>query len=973
MKVKAILLSFMFLFFHELAAQKSTIRGKVIESNGDPVVGASVVEVGTTNGTMTNATGEFTLVAGKANPKIRISSIGYKTEELEVTSSPVTITLAYEDSRLDELVVTGYSTQKQGEISASIVKVSQKELKDVKSPNVSNLLQGKIAGVNVVNSTGRPGDNATIRIRGRSSISSSSDPLWVVDGVIAHGTPNINPNDIETVSVLKDAAATTQYGSRGANGVIVITTRRAAASGSGTFTVNIASGASHYNQGNFKLMNSQQMWDYYQTFTNPNAIPAGITPDVLKNNYDWLANGTQAGQFRDISGSYMGKTDKTSFYASGNYYKEEGSVKGYVYDRLTARMNIDHKLTDKLTFKPKINASFTSTDSRQHSLYDMYLNMPWDAPYSADGKILNPQAGGITWYGRDNRNYLYDQQFNYGKGETFDIQSNFDFSYRINDQFSLESMNNLAYYTNTGMSYTDPQSNSGLANKGSVSQSSNKRIVRFFNQMLKYGNSFGKHDVSAFLAYEYSDYVYSSVGVSGKGIAPGSQIIDNAADFLSKDGTKNDYAFQSGIFQVNYGFSNRYNLQASYRLDGSSRFGESKRYGSFYAVSGAWNIHNEDFFKVKAIDNLRLRLSYGEVGNVPTGLYSSYSLYSLSGQYNGQPAAIPGQYENPLVSWEKSKDVNLGLEFGLLNRLDFTLDLYNKNTDGLLTYITFPSTAGWSGYYQNVGSVQNKGVEFSVNASLLGKDSPLSWSAGFNIAHNKNRINSLKDGVDIPAGNKRYSEGRDIDSWYMRKWAGVNPENGAPQWEVINATTGEVTLTSNYNTASLQFVGTSTPKFQGGFNTQLGFKGLSLSTNLAFLKGAYAYHSARELFDSDGAYPTYNQIAFKDGWSRWSASNPDATHPAASYNNTNASNKTSSRYLEDASFLRLRNVTLSYDIAAGLVQKLKLKSANLYVSGDNLWISTPFSGVDPEAALYGDATSQYASPKRFSFGLNVSF
>lgn len=976
MKVKVILLCLMSLFFHELMAQKATIRGKVTETNGDPVVGASVVETGTTNGTMTGASGEFTLEVSRANPRIRVSSIGFKTEEINVTASPVTITLTYEDSHLDELVVTGYSTQKQGEISASIVKVSQRELKDVKSPNVSNLLQGKIAGVNVVNSTGRPGDNATIRIRGRSSISSGSDPLWVIDGVIAHGTPNINPNDIETVSVLKDAAATTQYGSRGANGVIVITTRRAATTGEGTFTVNLASGASHYNRGNFRLMNSQQMWDYYQTFTNPNAIPAGITQEVLKNNYNWLENGTQAGIFRDISGSYVGKTDKTSLYVSGNYYKEEGSVKGFVYDRLTARMNIDHQLTERLTFKPKLNASYTSTDNRQHSLYDMYLNLPWDAPYGADGKILNPQAGGITWYGRDNRNYLYDQQFNYGKGETFDIQTNLDFSYRISDQLSFESMNNLAYYTNTGMSYTDPQSNSGLSNIGSVSQSANKRIVRFFNQMLKYGNSFGKHDVSAFLAYEYSDYVYSSVGATGKGIAPGSEVIDNAADFLDMSGTKNDYAFQSGIFQVNYGFSNRYNLQASYRLDGSSRFGESKRYGSFYAVSGAWNIHNEAFFKADAIHNLRLRLSYGEVGNVPTGLYSSYSLYSLNGQYNGQPAAIPGQYENPLVSWEKSKDANLGLEFGLFSRLDFTLDLYNKNTDGLLTYIRFPSTAGWSGYYQNVGSVKNKGVEVSVNASVLGDESPVSWSIGFNIAHNKNRIAELKDGTDIPDANnanKRQSEGRDIDSWYMRKWAGVNPENGAPQWEVINATTGEVTLTSNYNSASLQFVGTSTPKFQGGFNTQLGFKGFTLRANMAFLKGAYAYHSARELFDSDGAYPTYNQIVFMDGWSRWSASNPDATHPAASYNNTNASNKTSSRYLEDASFLRLRNVTFSYDIAGSVVQKLKLKSANLYVSGDNLWISTPFSGIDPEAALFGDATSQYPSPRRFSFGLNVSF
>lgn len=971
MKLKSTLLCFMMLWLQHLMAQKTTVKGRVTDPNGEAVAGATVIESGTVSGTMTGGNGEFSLEVSRPQAKLKVTSIGYHALEVESTSSFMEIRLQLADSHLDELVVTGYSAQRQGEISASIVKVDAKALKDVKSPNVSNLLQGKVAGVNVVSGSGRPGDNATIRIRGRSSISSSSSPLWVVDGVIAHGTPNINPNDIENVTVLKDAAATTQYGSRGANGVIVMTTKRA--SGEGTFSVNLASGVSHYNQGNFKVMNSQQMWDYYQTFTNPNAIPAGISQDVLKTDYDWLKNGTQGGQFRDFSASYLGRTEKSSIYASGNYYKEEGSVKGYVYDRISGRINMEHQLTSRLLFKPKLNATYTSTDSRQHSLYDMYLNMPWDKPYGENGQILNPQAGGLTWYGRDNRNYLYDQQFNYGKGQVFDIQANFDFSYRISSNLSFESMNNLAYYNGSGMGYTDPQSNSGLSNVGAINQYADKRIVRFFNQMLKYNQSFDKHNFSSFLGYEYSDYTYTSVSATGKGIAPGSQIVDNAADFQGIGGTKNDYAFQSGIFQVNYGYDDRYNVQASYRLDGSSRFGPDKRYGSFYAISGAWNIHNEAFYTLKALDHLRLRLSYGEVGNVPTGYYSSYSLYSLNGQYNGRPAAIPGQYANPLVSWEKSKDTNLGLEFGLFNRLDFTVDLYNKNTDDLLTYISFPSTAGWTGYYQNVGAVRNKGIEVSVNADILGAESPLSWNIGFNFAHNQNRIEELKDGVDIPAGNKRYSEGRDIDSWYMRKWAGVNAENGAPQWEVKNAETGEITLTSNYNAASLQYVGTSTPKYQGGAFTRLGFKGLSLSANVAFLKGAYAYHSARELFDSDGAYPSYNQIVFKDDWSRWTPENKQATHPLAAYSNTINSNKTSSRYLEDASFLRLRNVTLSYDLASAWVSKAKLKSANIYVSGDNLWIATPFSGIDPEAALYGDATSQYPSPKRVTFGLNVTF
>ncbi len=720
-------------------------------------------------------------------------------------------------------------------------------------------------------------------------------------------------------------------------------------------------------------MNSQQIWNLYQSFNNQTAIPNNITSDVLNTDFDWLTNGTQNGVINDFSGSYLGKTEETSIYASGNYYDEKGSVKGYDYNRLSGRLNIEHNLTKNLTFKPKLNASYTGYKDRQHSIYDMYLNMPWDTPFYADGSLKNTKLDNVGWFGRDNNNYLYDLQYNYGEGQTFDIQSNLDFSLRISDKFTFESMNSLTYYNQTTMSYTDPKSNSGLENKGSVSQFSDKRITRFFNQMLKYKENFGKHEVSALAAYEYSDYVYTSVGAAGKGISGGSTIVDNAANFLSQSGTKNDYAFQSGLVQVNYKYDERYNFQGSYRLDGASRFGANNRYGGFFAVSGAWNINKEEFFQIDMINLARLRASYGEVGNTPTSLYASYSLYGLSGQYNGEPAAIPNQYNNRNVSWEKSRDVNLGLELGFFNRIDLTVDAYNKNTDGLLSYVKFPATAGWDGYWYNIGSINNKGLELAVNARVLDSESPLQWNVGANWATNKNRVKKLKDGIDVPAGNKRYSEGRDIDSWYMRKWSGVDENNGAPLWEVVNAETREISTTSNYNKATLQFVGTSTPKYQGGINTSFLYKGVSLTATFSYSHGAYAYNTGRELFDSDGAYPSYNQMILADGWSRWTPSNTNATHPVASYNNNSGSNKTSSRYLEDASFFRLRNVTLAYDFNPRLLKRLKLKSVNAFVAADNLWLSTKFTGVDPEAALFGDATSQYPSPKRLTAGVNFTF
>lgn len=932
----------------------------------------------------TDENGSFSIEA-ESGQTLVFQFLGYETVEKVFQGTPVEVHLISSMEALEDVVVTGYSTQKRENISSSISIIDSDKLKDVHAPNITNLLQGKAAGINVVSGSGRPGTSSNMRIRGRSSISSSTSPLWVVDGVVMHGEPNINPNDVESISVLKDAAATTQYGSRGTNGVIVVTTKSAGFGQTGEFSVNLTTGASKFNKGKFKLMNSAELWDVFQNFTNPSAIPDNVTEDVLNTDYDWVENGTQSAPHTDLNLTYSGASETTKIMVAGNYYNEEGTVKGYEYDRATARINLEHKLTDNLTFKPKLYGSYLSYDSRQHSIYDMYLNMPWDAPYR-DGVIVNPVDANnrVLWYGRDARNYLYDLQYNYGQGQTLDLHANFDFSYRISDRFTFESMNNLTYYNQTTMGYTDPNSNAGLSNKGSVSQFASKRITRFFNQMLKYNEQFDKHNLSAFVAYEYSDYMYTDVGAAGKGITPGSVIINNAADFLSHSGTKNDYAFQSGLLQASYGYDDRYNVQASFRVDGASRFGKNKQYGSFYSISGAWNIHRESFFDVSAINELRLRASYGSVGNVPNSLYASYATYSLDGQYNGNAAAIPSQYQNLDVSWETSKDANLGLEARLWNRVNLNVDLYHKNTDGLLYYVTFPATAGWSGYWDNIGAIKNQGVEWSVDADIFAPEKDFQWNVSLNFAHNKNEIKELKDGADIPSGNKRFSEGRDIDSWYMRKWAGVNPENGNPQWEMVDSETGEITHTSNYNDASLQFVGTSTPKYQGGIFSTMNYKRVSLTASFAYLKGALAYHSAREYFDADGAYPYYNQMALQDGWSRWSADNPNATHPKMDYNNNSGSNKTSTRYLEDVSFFRLRNLTLGYQFDPSLTERIRVKNLGVFLSVDNLWNATKFSGLDPEVALSaanpspggseaGDATSQYPSPKRVLFGLQFSF
>lgn len=959
-------------------AQTLKIAGIVQDQQGRPLPGVTISDISNPKvSTQSNAAGQFNLQVSGSDALLTFSFIGYATKQVKASPS-MTVMLQEDIAQLDEIVVTGYSTQKKGNISAAVATVSAEKLKDASSPSVSNLLQGKLAGVDVTSATGRPGDNPNIRIRGRSSINSDIDPLWVIDGVIMHSIPNINPNDIESMSVLKDAAATAQYGSRGSNGVIVVTTKSAKELGTSMFTANLKTGFTRFNQGNFKLMNSQQLFDTFQQFGED----TGITDEVLKNDYDWVKNGTQDGMLNDLSLSYMGRTDKVTIYGSANYYTEKGSVKGYKYDRWTGRLNLDYEVNKKLTLRPKIYTAYTSTDDRQHSLYEMYLNMPWDNPYDVNGKLINAQDAPV-WYGRDKSNYRYDLQYNYGKSNIFDFQFSGNFDYKFSEHLTFVSTNNITYYNSTDLSYTDPKSISGLANRGSVYNASARRVTRFTNQMLRYNQSFGKHDIGGFLAYEYMDYNYQDLSATGAGIVAGSEILGNAARALDFGGGKNDYSAQSVIVNGTYNYDNRYNVQASYRYDGSSRFGSEKRYGNFYSIGAAWNVHEEEFFQLEAINYLRLRGSYGKVGNVPSALYGSYGLYLLDKQYDDLPAAYPSQLTNNRLTWETSKSANIGLEFGLFNRLDFTLDLYNKNTDGLLHFVQLPVTSGYNGYYDNIGAVRNRGIEFSIGANIFDADKPFQWRIDFNIAKNSNKITELAGHKEQAAGNKRYAEGRDIDSWYMRKWVGVDPANGDPLWEKID--NGVVSTTNNYNSATLQFVGTATPKYAGGFSSNMNYKNFFLTATFAYSKGAFAYNSGRELFDSDGAYPYYNQIILRDDWSRWSPDNPNATHPRLVYNGGTNSNKTSSRYLEEASYLRMRNITFGYRVPQKFAQKLKIKAIDAYVSGDNLWTATKFSGVDPESALYpgirkagndnvdGNATSSYPAPKRFTIGLNVSF
>lgn len=964
-------------------AQEKTVSGTVTDAEtGMPIPGANVMVQNTTKGAVTDFDGNYS-ISVEEGVKLLFTYIGYKEKEVVVgDANTINVSMEFSASELDEVVVVAYGTQKKEEVTASVATVSAEELTDITSPDVSSMLQGKVSGVQVLQGSGQPGSVPNIRIRGVSSIDGRVSPLWVVDGVIMHGTPNLNPNEIETISVLKDASATSLYGSRGANGVVVVTTKQAKV-GRSQLTVSTRTGFSEFNQGNFELMNSQQMYDNYQQFGdtfNQNDNP-WYNPELLQKDYDWVANGTQTGVVQDHNLVFTAGTEKSKTYISLGYYDETGTIKGYEYDRINLRINQDYQVGNRLTLRPKIGLNYSTVDNKQHSLYSILTYMPWDSPYDADGEIVNPQENGVPWIGRDSSNYLYDLQWNYGNSQEFNLLTNFDFEFKITDHFKFISTNGYTLYRADGKTYTDPASNSGSADNGRIYQYTQRRITRFTNQMLKYSNVWGDHNFTALAAYEYNDYVYDSFNATGARIVSGTEILNVAAKPRSVGGVKNDYALQSFLTNVNYGYNNRYLTQISLRRDGASNFGEENRYGTFFSVSAGWNVHNEEFFNVDAINELKLRASYGSVGNRPRSLYPQYNLHSLEQTYNGLPVATPGQLGNEDVAWEKSFQTNIGLDLRLFNRVGLTFDYYIKDTSDLLYFVALPDVTGYSGYWENVGGVKNKGFEVFLDADIVRAENFL-WSFNFNIGINRNEITELYEGESIIKGKKRLSKGNDINTWYMPKWLGVDPENGDPLWEVINEETGEVSTTNKFNDATLQDVGTSTPDFTGGFGTLLNYKGVSLSANFAFTKGNQIYNASRELYDADGAYPTYNQQVLTDGWNRWEKPGDIATHPKLIYGGNSLSNKVSSRYLEDGSFLRMRNIRLGYDLPVDWSGSLGLSKLSLFLSGDNLWTITDFSGMDPEVGVdpnqaesTGDGvySTLYPVSKRLTIGLTASF
>ncbi len=907
-------------------AQSTNLTGTIYDDTGQPLPGATVVVRGTTQGTTASAQGTFSLRV-QPNDVLEISSIGFQGTTINVGNrTAVTVSLTKSESTLNEVVVLGYTTTTQKNLTGAAQAVSAKELKDVTANNVGQLLQGKAAGVFVGNSSGDPRTPPKILIRGIGTLTASSNPLYVVDGVIG-GIPN--PSDIESITVLKDAASTALYGARASNGVIVVTTRRGAA-GKTRLTARLNKGVGNLSLGNFRLLNGPELYDLQKTVfqrDRPTSVLADYLPSSEANaNTNWFDQAFRPATNTLAELSAAGGSEKTRFFLSGNYYQEDGILKGTGLNRFGMRLNFSHNLSDK--FRVSLNTAGTYTrgfDDSNGALYGAYTYLPYDDPYY-NGVPYNPVTGAKKWYGRDNANFIYNQQFNTFKENTFagDVLLKAEYDVLPWLTFSTTNRAQSTYYGSE--SSQDLRGNAAADVLGRLTNFSSRDYNLLSSNLFRFRHSFGGgHTLDGLGGYEYQTYYYQSLGATGKGIFSGLNILDATSQPESINGTKTDNAFQSYLFQANYGYKEKYLVTTSFRRDGSSKFGRDRKYGNFYAVGLTWIASNEAFLSSNStINNLKFRLSYGTTGNAD-GIndYASQGLYNLTGQYAGIPAAFPVRIENPNLSWEVSNNANIGVDATLWNRLNITVDAYNRLTDNLLFNRPLQGTSGYAFITENIGAVRNQGVEVVLSADIL-KNTAVKWRADLNAGMNRNQVTGLYgDRTFVANGQRPFALDKPLNSWYMRRWMGVDAPTGDPLWEKVN-TDGSLTTTNNYNEATLQFIGgNANPKLFGGMRQVLSWNNFELNGFFTYSTGATLYNGDRNLFDNDGAYDRYSLLALQNGWSRWEKPGDVATHPKYVIGGNKNAQRPSSRFLENGNYLRLRNITLSYDLPKALASKAK--------------------------------------------------
>jgi TonB-linked SusC/RagA family outer membrane protein len=970
---------------------QTVIQGMVTDAgNNMTLPGVNIAIKGTMLGTVTDVDGNYTIIIQSSSDVLVFSFIGYRTEEIAV-GSRVQIDVAMEQDVVDlgEIVIMGYSEKTKREIASAVTVLPMEKVKGITTNSVSNMLQGKVAGVEVVNADGQPGSEAEIRIRGIASVNAPKGPLFVVDGIIGG---NYDPNDVETVTVLKDAGATGMYGSQANGGVILITTKKGK-SGKTQYDFKASAGIRMADQGHLNMLSGSKLYDaqkeLYRDYSSGKI-------DILKfyserplelksRNYDWEKELFQTAPVQYYYLSASKSTDNYAYYIGGTYFDEGGTFVNTGYKKANLRANTTYKFSKRVIVDNNINISANMGTSYDYmDMYYAYLSMPWDNPYTDGGDIRYVDGTSTDWWSRDKINPLHtinNSDHNY-KG--MDVNYDFIFGLRITDWLTFTSSNRLSLFSGKSHNFVSRLAAGTYHDKGYIQESSDLGYGGITTNMLKFNYDVKGHSFSGLAGYEAQGDYFETMSAEGKGLPEGFDVLSVASGEYLIGGRNDKSIMNSFIAQFNYNYREKYFFTGSYRLDATSAFPPDNRKASFPSVSVSWLMSNENFLKENSvIDLLKLRFSYGITGMKDIGPYQYLGLFSLSTQYNNQTAAVPYQLPNPNLTWEKTHQMNFGFDLSLVKRISLNVDLYNNTTKDLLIQVAQPLSIGFEQKWENIGQVDNKGLEVTLSTINV-RTSSFEWTMDFTYSMNTNELSGIGKPIfrTVNGIAQIYKDGGELYMFVLPKWLGVNVNTGAPEWEHVEydseGNVVSVSATSDYALATPQEIKSALPKFLGGLSTTFKYKGLSLYMNLAYMDGNYVYNFTRRFMDSDGHEPYYNLMEWKDGWTRWAKPGDVATHP--SIQNSALSTENSSRYLEEGSYLKIRNITLKYDLPKNIVKKMKLEGLAVSVSGDNVYTFTKYWGQDPEVTINpsdwsmpGVSDFRYPPNRQFVFSVEVKF
>jgi TonB-linked SusC/RagA family outer membrane protein len=988
---RTIRLSLLLIFCVQVAVAQVNISGVVTSSDDQlPLIGVNVYVKGETRGAVTDNNGYYLLKIGSRNDTIVFSYVGYHEQRLVPgTNDVLNVVLEPEIQQLQELIVLAYTEKSKTEISSSVVSLSADQINDVTAANIEDMLIGKAAGVHIESASGQPGEAAQIRIRGVGSAFSPQMPLIVVDGIIGG---SYNPNDIESVTILKDAGATGLYGSKAAAGVIIITTKQGK-KGKTQFDFKAVYGLKMPETGKFEVMNGEELWYYHKQVFDP-AVFSVVRPSYLKTlNFDWIGHSFTNANIANYYFSVSGGRDKVTYHISADYLGDEGTALNSDFKRLSLISRTTMELTDRITLETKISG----TGSKSLSPYWTYTEMPfrmipWDYPYDSLGQPIRDVS---SWYSNTSTNIFHSNKYNKYGGSGAGAGADVQVDIRIFDWLNFNSLNSFGMGYGKYEEVESPYTVEGASSNGVVRNYLSYSTSFGTINLLKFNKVFGKHAVSGLIGMEGGTYFEEyDVGGVGQGIFPNQDILSVAGKGIPS-GNKRENNSISFLTQLNYNLVSKYFVTASFRRDGNSKFAPENKYGNFYTISASWLISNEDFLDaVPSLNLLKLRASYGAVGNETfpdNTFYPYFTSYSFIYKYNNQSSAFPANLGNASLSWETSYPLNVGVDFGMFNRFEVNIDAYNTVTKDLLFQDPTAYSKGFKFQWQNVGEIRNRGIEFTAQGDII-KTSSWLWNVQFNIGANKNTLLKLSDKdvnqIELNA-NDIYQvliEDKEAFMWYMPKWLGVDPDNGDPLWEKIiyDENTGEEIgreATNSYSEADFQPVGSPFPDFSGGFGTLLEWKGLRFSAAFNYVYGNEIYNATRKEIDNDGANNNVAAMKLQKGWSRWEKPGDNATHPKPMLGGNRNSYEHSSRFLEDGSYLRLRNVKLSYSLPKKWVSKVLLNNLTVSLSADNLFTLTNYSGMDPDVPLYRTGTwnlpglsyFKYPISKQFLAGIEINF